>query len=132
MKIKGRERHFLLTIKAANEVAKFCPDNDFNKFGQITEGKTFSEIVEIDLALAEILINEYEQNKAIENEGYVPDLVNLEDLKDSSTITPYWIHNLEGEMITAIRRDAFGQIETEETKEAKKAKKNGEGAATAS
>lgn len=123
MIIKGSERHFLLTVKAANEIAALCPDNDFNKFGQITEGKTFSEIVEIDLKIAEVLINEYEQNKAIENEGYVPVLVSLADLKDSSAITPYWIHNLEAEMIQTIRRDAFGQIETEETKEVKKAKK---------
>lgn len=124
MNIKGRERYFLLTVKAANEVGKLCPNGDFNKFGDITEGKTFSEIVKMDLQIAEILINEYEQNKAIENEGYVPDLISLSDMADSSIITPFWIRTLEREMIQAISRDAFGHIETEETKEAKKAKKN--------
>lgn len=123
MVIKGRERHFLLTVKAANAIGEFCPDHDFNKFGEITSGKTFSEIVAMDLKIAEILINEYEQNQAIENEGYVPVLVNLEDM-DTSRITPYWIRNLESEMVQTIKRDAFGQIDTEETKEAKKAKKN--------
>jgi len=128
MILKGRERHFLLTVNAAEQIGQFCPDNDFNKFGEITNGKTFSEIVAMDLKIAEILINEYEQNKAIENEGYVPDLVKLEDM-DRSVITPYWIRNLEAEMIQTIRRDAFGQIETEETKEAKKSKKNASAAA---
>ena len=124
MVIKGRERHFLLTVKAANLIGELCPDNDFNNFTKITEGKTFAEIVEMDLKIAEILINEYEQNQAIENAGYVPDLVKLDDLKDSSEITPFWIRNLETELVTTIKRDAFGQIETEESKEAKKAKKN--------
>ena len=124
MKIKNRERQFLLSVKAANEVAKFCPNNDFNRFGEITEGKTFTEIVEIDLKIAEIMINEWEQNHAMENEGYVPDMVKLDDLKDSSEITPFWIRNLEKELVATIARDAFGQMETEETKEAKKNKKN--------
>ena len=124
MKIKNRERQFLLSVKAANEVAQFCPNNDFNRFGEITEGKTFTEIVDIDLKIAEIMINEWEQNHAMENEGYVPDMVNLDDMKDSSAITPYWIHELEIELVNTVRRDAFGQIEVEETKEAKKNKKN--------
>lgn len=124
MIIKGRERHFLLTVKAANLIGELCPDNDFNKFSKITDGKTFAEIVEIDLKVAEILINEYEQNQAIENSGYVPDLVKLDDMKNSSQITPFWIHNLEMELLQTIKRDAFGQIDTEETKEAKKNKKN--------
>ena len=124
MVIKGRERSFLLTIKAANDIAAYCAGSDFNKFASMTDGKTFSEIVEIDLAVAEILINEYEQNKAMENAGYVPDLVKLDDLKNSSSVTPFFITNLEKEIVKTIRRDAFGVIETEETKEAKKAKKN--------
>ena len=123
MIINGRERHFLLTVKAANLVAELCPGNDFNNFTKITEGKTFSEIVETDLKIAEILINEYEQNQAIENKGYVPDLVKLDEFKDSSLITPFWIHNLEMELVQTIMRDAFGKIDTEETKEAKKGKK---------
>ena len=124
MLINGIERHFLLTVKAANVIAQFCPDNDFNKFAEITTGKTFSEIVDIDLKIAEILINEYEQNKAMEEAGYVPNLVKLNVEELGSSITPFWIHNLELEMIQTIRRDAFGQIDTEETKEAKKNKKN--------
>ena len=130
MLIKGRERNFLLTVKAANEIAALCPNNDFNKFAQMTDGKTFTEVVEVDLKIAEILVNEYEQNKAMESEGYVPDLVKLDDLKNSSAITPAFIRNLEKEMVATIKRDYFGQIETEETKEAKKAKKNVEGKAT--
>lgn len=124
MKIKNRERKFLLSVKAANEIAKFCPDNDFNKVTQIADNKTFTEIVEIDLKIAEILINEYEQNQAMENEGYVPDLVSLEDLKDSSLITPLWIKNLEKEIVSVVGRDCYGQILTTETPEAKKNKKN--------
>lgn len=129
MKINGMDRQFLVTVKAANEIAKYCPDNDFNKFGQMTDGKTFTEIVSLDLDIAEILINEYEQNKAMENEGYVPELVSFESLKNSSVITPAWIHNLELSLVEAIRRDVFGMIEVEETREAKKAKKNAEAAA---
>lgn len=123
MNINGKERHFLLTVDAAEKIGAFCPDGDFNKFLQITDGKTFSEIVDMDLKIAEILINEYEQNKAIENTGYVPEIVDLSSM-NKSTITPFWIRNLEKEMVDTINRDAFGMIETEETKEGKKAKKN--------
>lgn len=124
MKIKNRERQFFLSVKAANEVAKYCPDGDFNNFSRIAEGKTFTECVEIDLKVAEIMINEWEQNHAMENAGYVPDMVNLDDMRNSSEITPYWIHQLEEELIKTIARDAFGQMEVAETKEAKKNKKN--------
>ena len=122
MVIKGKERNFLLTVQAANEIAEFCPNNDFNRFAEITADKNFSEICAMDLKIAAILINEYEQNKAMENAGYKPDIINLDDL--ASRVTPFWVKQLETEIIKAIMRDAFGQIETEETKEAKKTKKN--------
>lgn len=129
MNINGKERHFLLTVDAAEKIGAFCPNGDFNQFMKITEGKTFSDIVDMDLKIAEILINEYEQNKAIETAGYIPEPVDLSSMNKSS-ITPFWIRNLEKEMVTTIQRDAFGQIETEETKEGKKAKKNSVGAET--
>ena len=79
MKIHGKERGFLLTVGAASEIAKFCPDGDITRIEEAFPD-SYGKSIDIMVKMVLILNKGYEQNKAYETEGYVPDPITEEEL----------------------------------------------------
>lgn len=120
MKINGKEIGFCMTLGAAIEIAKLCPNNDLTKYDALISSDNFEENARNVQALARIMNEGYIMNERIygrEAERF--DAGELEGL-------PIHVYlEIQTEINAAILRDFTGEIATRETKEAKKLKKDG-------
>ena len=79
MLIKGREIKFLRTVGAACEIADICPNGDMANIGKLFEGTTKNRIT--NMAQVIHFLNEgYEEAKAFDEEGYVPNPITVKEL----------------------------------------------------
>ena len=112
MKVHGREREFLLTVGGASEIAKFCPDNDIARIGEIFDDN-YAKSCDVIVKLIRILNSGYEQNKAYEVEGYVPDPITEEELM-ALPLTD--LMQLQDVALTQFKADSKPEVELEEPK----------------
>lgn len=110
MIINGKERGFALTIEAADELGKLCPGNDFRNLGELYAGKTFQEMMRLDIQVAIILNKGYEDARAYFEPGYNPDYLTE---KDFAFFQIAEIGQLESILVGVIKADQKVTIETE-------------------
>ena len=113
MIIHGKERGFALTIGATIEIAEFCPNGDISRIGDaITRGgyaRQMSNICKLIVALN----RGYEERKAFEENGYVPDPLTEQEVRSLTTAD---LTALQGEAMAAFSRDAETTVETKPPK----------------
>lgn len=111
MKIRGREIGFLRTVKTACEIAKMCPDENLNRFGELFSGTVVS-INETGAILIHLMNEGYEMNKHFDDPSYKPNPISVEEVMylDDDTFQQLFM-----EMIRAFNGDT-PTVETEEPK----------------
>lgn len=112
MKIHGKERNFLLTVGAASEIAKFCPDKDIGRIGEVFSDN-YVESIDVIIKMIRILSNGYEQNKAYETDGYVPDPITEEELM---ALPMGDLMLLQADALAQFKADSTPEVELEEPK----------------
>lgn len=113
MIIHGKERGFALTIGATIEIAEFCPNGDISKIGDaITRGGYARQMTNI-CKLIVALNRGYEEKRAFEEAGYVPEPLTEQEVR-SLTTTDLTI--LQNEAMAAFGRDAETTVHTKPPK----------------
>lgn len=118
MKIRGREIQFLRTVKATADLAKLCPDEDFERIGELFNG-TVPKIIETGAKVIHFLNEGYEMNKHFDDPNYKPDIISVEEILylDEQTYT-----ELMKEAFNSLNNGAETTIELEESKKNEKEK----------
>lgn len=85
MIIHGKERGFALTIGATIEIAEFCPNGDISRIGDaITRGGFARQMTNI-CKLIVALNKGYEERRAFEEAGYIPDPITEAEVRSLTT-----------------------------------------------
>lgn len=116
MLLHGKERKFMLTVGASQEVAALCPDNDLKRIGDVMQGD-YVTVTDNIMKLIVTLNKAYEEAQAYESPGYTPAPLTLEQLR---TVTPAQLKVLEAEALAAFAADTTPTVEVEPDKDAKK------------
>lgn len=70
MNVFGKDRGFLMTVGASAEIAKLCPDNRLENWGQLLTGADDVTTIENRARLIVALNAGFESNKAFTEPGY--------------------------------------------------------------
>lgn len=114
MEIRGREIRFLRTVKATSDLARLCPDEDFERIGELFSG-SIPKVVETGAKIIHYLNEGYEMNKHFDDPDYIPNIISVEE-----------ILYLDEETYTALMKSAFDSLNNgaETTIELAETKKN--------
>ena len=113
MIIHGKERGFALTIGATIEIAAFCPNGDISKIGDaITKGGYARQMTNI-VKLIAALNKGYEERKAYEEHGYIPDPLTEAEVR---SLTTGDLTILQNEAMAAFGRDSETTVQTKPPK----------------
>lgn len=112
MIIRGKERKFLYTIKASEEIGSFCGGN-IAKLAELLDSDDTAKRLNAIVNVIQILNKGYEEARAFEEPGYVPDVVTVEELKFLPVKT---VKELELEAFAAISGGTETTVEIEEEK----------------
>lgn len=116
MIINGRECGFRFTIGASLELAELCPGKDLSKFGELLNGKSYSEFVDVIMKMAIIFNKADEEAKVFYGEGKPVEPITKEEML---YLTNKEFMDMQKEIF-----DAYG-IDTKRTVEVEPSKKNG-------
>ncbi len=113
MIIHGKERKFLCTVEAVEDISSICRDGNIENLMEVFEEGTVTDKIGkiIDLVLA--LNKGYEKSKAFEELGYVPDVITKEELK---AVPIKMMTEIQNEAIEAISFGMGITVETEPEK----------------
>ena len=112
MIIHGKERKFLYTVKASEEIGALC-GGEIANIGKLLESDNTKKKVNAILDIIQILNKGYEEAKVFEEPGYVADVISKEELK----VLPFKVvKELEMEAFMAISDGTETTVETEEEK----------------
>ena len=111
MEVFGKERHFLLTVGAATEIASFCPDGDLSRIGELMAESYDKSMVYVSKII--VALNKgYEQRQKFEtgecSEPLTIEMVMALDMQD--------IALLRREALSAFSRDSKTTIKTQSKK----------------
>lgn len=113
MIIFGKEKKFAMTVGAASEMAKMCPEGDLTRMGEIFDSGISFENVQKVAEMAIILSKAYEDRRRFEEPGYTPDPLTMEQALaltfDESMV-------LMQEILKTYSKDSEPSIEVEESK----------------
>ena len=113
MIIDGKERGFALTIGATIEIAEFCPNGDISKIGDaISRGGYARQMANI-CKLIVALNKGYEERRAFEEAGYIPDPITEQEVRSWTTKD---LTELQGEAMAAFAQDSKTTVETKPPK----------------
>lgn len=112
MIIHGKERKFFLSVGAAAEVAKLCPDEDLARMGEVLEGK-FSQTVDGVAKIAAIMNRAHEENRAYMESGYIAEPVTEAEIKALGFSA---LQGLVEEIMSAFSADLQSTVKTEPEK----------------
>lgn len=113
MIIHGKERGFALTIGATIEIAEFCPNGDISKIGDaISRGGYARQMANI-CKLIVALNKGYEERRAFEEAGYIPDPITEQEVR---SLTTKDLTELQGEAMAAFAQDSRTTVETKPSK----------------
>ena len=113
MVIHGKERGFALTIGATIEIAEFCPNGDISKIGDaISRGGYARQMANI-CKLIVALNKGYEERRAFEEAGYIPDPITEQEVR---SLTTKDLTELQGEAMAAFAQDSKTTVETKPPK----------------
>lgn len=113
MIIHGKERGFALTIGATIEISEFCPNGDIGKIGDaITRGGYARQMTNI-CKLIVALNKGYEERRAFEEAGYIPDPITEAEVRSLTTAD---LTALQAEAMAAFAHDSETTVETKPSK----------------
>lgn len=109
MLIRGKDRKFELNIQAQDEIAQFCPNNDYGQIGQLLQGGTVNEMQWSLIKVAIAMNRGYEDHRHFDDPDYTPDY-----LKESDFLffTSDMIMQLGDEVIGSMNRDSERTVDT--------------------
>ena len=110
MIIYGKERKFLCTVEATEEISNLCKDGNIGNLTELFEGENLSEKLDNIVEIVRSLNKGYEKAKAFEEPGYVADVISREEIKSLPFKT---LIDLEAEAIEAISIGMGVTVETE-------------------
>lgn len=113
MIIHGKEREFLLTIGAAAEIAKLCPDEDLNRIGEVLKGNRYGASMELIAKMICIMSEGYEKNKKFEDPEYQMDPLTPEEIM---AIPMTQLAELQAYALAKFKADTKPEVELEESK----------------
>lgn len=116
MKIRGKEIQFLRTVKATSDIAKLCPDENFERIGELFNGSV-PIIIETGAKIIHFLNEGYEMNKHFDDPSYQPQILSVEEIMylDETTYTELMKSAFEN-----LNAGAETSIELEESKKKEK------------
>ncbi len=123
MRIYNREYRFRLTIGAAAELSKICPENDIGKIQTMLQ-KDYGTNVEFTAEMAEIMSRAHEMAAQFES-GEKPVEKNTEALTKEMVLAlePKVYYELQKEVYEAFAQGAKTTVEVEPEKKTKGEKK---------
>lgn len=111
MEVFGKERHFLLTVGAATEIASFCPNGDLSRIVELMNDSYDKSMIYI-AKLIVALNKGYEQRQKFEtgesNEPLTLEMVMALDMQDIAV--------LQREALNAFTRDSKTTVKTQSKK----------------
>ena len=113
MIIHGKERGFLCTVEAVEEISKICRDGNIENLLEVFEEGTVTDKINKIIDLVCALNKGYEKNKAFEEPGYTSDIITKEELK---AVPIKMMTEIQNEALEAISFGVSATVETEPEK----------------
>ena len=79
MIVHGKERLFKLTVGASLAIAELCPNGDLDRLSEVLKGST-AQIMSNAVKIIVALQHGYEDARAVDEPGYVPDYMTEAEL----------------------------------------------------
>ncbi len=114
MVVHGKERKFLYTVRAAQEIAALCKDGDISNLMELMENGSATGRMETIINILIILNKGYEQSKEFEEPGYKADFLTKEELE---CVPLKMLHELEMEAFEAFGEGTKTTVEVEPSSE---------------
>lgn len=119
MRINGKEYGLRLTVAAAIETEKVCPEQDITKIGEILHGDP-AEAVEKVIRIVKILSDGYADSEKHKGRAATP--ADMGELIDACAGELVFSHMVE-EIVETFERDYHGKIRSKPTKKGREAAK---------
>lgn len=113
MVIHGKERKFLCTVEAVEEISSICKDGNIENLMELFEEGTVTDKIGKIIDLVCALNKGYEKAKKFEEPGYTPDIITKEELK---AIPIKMMTEIQNEALEAISFGLSSTVETEPEK----------------
>lgn len=113
MIIHGKERNFLFTVAASEDIAGLCRGGDLENIGELFEKGTATDRINAIIDVVVILNKGYESAKVFEDPEHVPDVITKEELK---AIPMNMLKEIEQEALDSIAIGMGITVETEPEK----------------
>lgn len=110
MVVFGKERKFLCTVEATEEISNLCKDGNIANLTELFDGENLSEKLNNIVEIVRSLNKGYEKAKSFEEPGHLPDIITREEIKSLPFKT---LVELEAEAIEAISIGMGVTVETE-------------------
>lgn len=114
MVVHGKERKFLYTVRAAQEIAALCKDGDISNLMELIENGSATGRMESIINILCILNKGYEQAKEFEEPGYTADVITAAELE---CVPLTMLHKLETEAFEAFGEGTKTTVEVEPSSE---------------
>lgn len=113
MEIHGRECGFMLTVGASVEISKLCPNGDMARIGEMFDGTNYAEMMDFVIKFAVALNKGYEENKAVNEDGYTERVLTEKELR---ALPPSALMDIQREAMAAFTRTAEPSVEVKTEK----------------
>lgn len=117
MLVYGKEHGFKLTVGAAIEIAKLCPNGDLTKIADIVEGG-FDAALMANVHIAAAMSKGYEDAKRFENPEYIGTPLSVDEIL---SLDPTVLGELLNEALSAFKVDQLTTIAVKASKKNRKA-----------
>ena len=114
MIIHGKERKFLYTVRAAQEIAAICKNGDISNLMELIENSSATGRMGTIVDILCILNKGFEQAREFEEPGYVADFLSKEELE---CVPLKMLSELEAEAFTAFAEGTKTTVEVEPSSE---------------
>lgn len=118
MRINGKEYGLRLTVAAAIETEKVCPEQDITKIGQILHGDAVEAVRNV-IRIVKILSDGYTESERDKGRAAKP--VEIEEVIDAIGADDLFFSHMVASITETFERDYHGKIKSKPTKEGREA-----------
>lgn len=113
MKVLGREIGFLRTVEANFKLDEISPGGDLNRFGELFDNATVSQVYKTEMKTIQILNEAYEKRQKFLDPSYEIKVITDEELQ---VLTPEEFQELSDAAIRALEGKQTVDIESDAKK----------------
>ena len=118
MRINGKEYGLRLTVAAAIETEKVCPDQDITKIGRILHGDAVEAVRNV-IRIVKILSDGYTESERHKGRAAKP--VEIEEVIDAIDADDLFFSHMVASITETFDRDYHGKIRSKQTKKGRAA-----------